>query len=228
MDGPWKVYFRIAERSIEETVEFLRSNIKNKSVWYFHPNGVEAGPHIHGLLWDYDQTAETLRNKIKKFFNLTNKTHYGLSNKYERGTVMSEDTVRGYITYMSKGKYDPILSNIYDTGLFEECKREWKEPRTIRINGDLQVITNGTVTETRGPTQWDIAREAQARFLELYANIEYSTNPGYCNHRIAKFVLEVLKENKKKRDKRTVANLCQDIIADLSPADYIGQILSMV
>jgi len=226
MDGPWKVYFRLNEQPLEEAIRFINEETRTKSIWYFHPNGVTAGPHIHALIWDHEQTAETLRNKIKKRFNLVNKTHYGISNKYERGTLMTEETVPTYISYMSKGQYDPIFMKDYDNEYANERKREWKPPTTVRISGDLTVITKGEV-KTKRITQFTIAREAQSIYVDKWT-MEWIRDNGMEVRKLAKIVIELLKANGMLAHKRLVANIIQDIQADLSPTRFLDSIENMV
>lgn len=222
MDGPWKVYFRINDQPIEETVKFLQSTIKNKSLWYFHPNGAQAGPHIHGILWDHDQTAETLRNKIKKFFHLDNKTHYGISNKYDRGQVMTEDSSHVYISYMTKGQFDPVYNVNYDDQYVNERKREWKQPTTIRISGDLEVITTGEVKKTR-ITQYSIAREAEEQYMEEEDPVKMAEE-GLKLRKLERIVVNLFNKYKMKIPAKTCADVISDICARLAPNYYHSQV----
>lgn len=221
MDGPWKVYFRIGAKSIEETVIFLSNETSTKSIWYFHPNGVKAGPHVHGLLWNHATTAETFRNKIKKYFNLTNKTDYGLSNKYERGTLMTEETCHGYVTYMSKGKYDPILMKDYDIEYANVRKSEWKEPRSVHISGDLEVVVHGEV-KTKRITMFALANEAEDMYLDKYPNTDLM-EPLKVKE-LEQCVLAVCRKYSKACPPRTCADLMGDICSRLAPNHYHSQV----
>jgi hypothetical protein len=73
----------------------LRSN---QVVVYEHPE--EGNVHCHALLVGVYDTTNTLRNDLKKH-NVPLKGAGQLSFK------TAEDDYQRYITYMSKGKYDP-------------------------------------------------------------------------------------------------------------------------
>lgn len=222
MDGPWKVYFRLNDQPLEEAIRFINEEIRTKSIWYFHPNGTTAGPHIHALIWNHEQTAETLRNKIKRRFNLVNKTHYGISNKYERGTLMSEETVPTYITYMSKGQYDPIYMKDYTDEYANERKREWKAPTAVHISGDLTVITHGEVKTKRITMYW-LSREAENEYLETH-DAQHMIDNGLNVRDIETIVKKVFSKYEKSCPPRLCADIIGDICGRLAPNHYHSQV----
>lgn len=229
MDGPWKVYFELNGKTNDDVVKFLQDNVDTKSLWYIHPSGKVKGPHCHGLIWNHAQTDETLRKKIKKCFNLTEKKQFGISNTFENKTKMSEDTVPPYIKYMSKGQFDPLYNIGYDDEYVNERKREWKPDNAIRITGDLTVITQGTVTKKR-ITQVTIATMVIERWnagitLENAAE-RYSDNVDY--KKLYKMTRRLLIENNMSCNYRQMANILQDISARLDPERHMLKVLSMV
>jgi len=231
MDGPWKVYFEITDTAMEVVTTYLEqiNACSTRAVWYYHPSGKKGkGRHIHGLVFDYTRTAETLRNALKKQFGLTDKGQFGISNKYERGTIMTEEKVEPYIKYMTKGEYHPISNKGYTEEYLEERRKEYvpELPRTIYVQGNLTIEASAVKTKNK-KTQWEISREAQLRYMDEQQQ-KFQADGGFEMRRLVKIVIALLKENKQLAHKRLVANIIQDIVADLNPDQYINQILSMV
>lgn len=229
MDGPWKVYFELNGKTNDDTLEFLQKYVDTKSLWYIHPSGKRGkGPHCHGLIWNHAQTAETFRNKIKSAFNLVKQGSFGISNTYERGTKMSEETVSVYINYMSKGIHDPLLNIGYDNDYVNERKREWKEPTAVHISGDLTVITHGDVKKVR-ITQVTIARMACEQYNEkitlMNAKRMLDTPDRAVMYNIVK---KLLKENQMSCNYRQMSNIIQDMLCTLDPGAHMAKVLSMV
>lgn len=225
MNGPWKVYWRLNGVSIEETTQFIRDTFKGfKSLFYFHPNGKEAGPHIHGLVFNFHRTDETCRDYIKEKFNLTNKTHFGVSNKLEKRVLMTEELTPRYITYMSKGKYDPVFKESYDDEYLVLRKQEWKEPITLRC-GDLTVIADSVQKKDR-ITLWQISDETYTILLQM----RELDNKKIKATRIVTVAKQILHKYHKLAHNSQLAHIVQDVYWKLNDeyADHqMNQILKM-
>lgn len=223
MDGPWKVYFELNGKTNDEVVKFLQENVDTRSLWYIHPGGRTAskGPHCHGLIYDHRQTAETFRNKIKKCFNLVKQGSFAISNKYERGTVMTDEHTRKYITYMTKGQYDPLLNIGYDANEVSVMRSEWREPTMVSISGDLTIITKGEVKKVR-MNQVTIARMAIEKYRERDHPLDMRMTV------LIDIVSDLLKANGMSRNYRQVANILQEIQCEVNPAAWRSKILSML
>lgn len=227
MDGPWKVYFELNGKTNDEALEFLQKNVDRRSLWYVHPHGKVKGPHIHGLIFNHQQTDETLRSKIKKYFNLDKPSMYGISNKYEKGTKMSEETIPTYISYMTKGQFDPLLNIGFDNEYVNERKREWKEKQSIHISGDLTIITHGEVKKKR-ITQVTIANAAIQEYNQMITtdNAHLLDNP---DHDIMyKLVVKLLKANGMSTNYRQCSNIIQDMCSTLDSRRHRLKVLSMI
>jgi len=222
MDGPWKVYFEQGA-AYDDALKFIQElgPLSSKSVWYFHPNGNEGkGPHFHGLIYDYKKTAETLRNTIKKKLNLEGGA-FAVSDKLPKkmgGKKMTDLLTPTYITYMSKGQFDPVFVNgDYELSYLELLKTEWKDKK---VNGtQLIFVEDKKKTEI---TQWALAQMSLARYQEYHGVDDINV------FALIKIVIMILKENKKLAHKRAVANIVQDVLATINVEEYSRQILSMV
>lgn len=204
MDGPWKVYFETLGKSEEECILFLSSisSETTKSIWYLHPNGKQGkGPHIHGLVYDYPKTAETLRNNIKKTFNLVKPSQFGISNKYERGTIMSDETVDYYITYMSKGIHEPLYNYNYDPEEIYLLKEKWASPAS-----EASGMSEANAVSSKKPTLWNISTECAIAALDLYKDGKIMVND------LPDLVVNKLHSYSIIASDRTVINIVQDIM----------------
>jgi len=173
MDGYWKVYWELNGVNQDDTIQFCKrlSEKAEKALFYLHPIKESTGkelPHIHGLLFNWSQSDDTCRDRIKKAFNVKGNA-FGVSNNYDKGIQMTVDTIDKYVSYMSKGKFEPLYNKAYDDAWIVERRREWKSPTTVRISGDLTVITHGEVKK-KAITQFAIARELEIWICEQVAN----------------------------------------------------------
>lgn len=71
-----------------------------KAVYYEHPATSGKCVHVHGLIWGYTQKEDTLRNKCK---SVSKGSYEASQNQRKKGPPVDEK----FISYMSKGKYDP-------------------------------------------------------------------------------------------------------------------------
>lgn len=75
-----------------------------KVVAYEHPATADKQVHIHALVWGYRKGEDTLRNLCKRL----SKGSYECKSKIRRGGAPVDEN---FITYMSKGKYEPVCLN---------------------------------------------------------------------------------------------------------------------
>lgn len=222
MEGYWKVYF--CSKGIDY-LAFLEeiSNDCDKALWYFHPGGKKDSnrPHIHGLVINYSKSDDTLRKKIKDTFPVdAKKQEFAISNSFSRGVKMSELFYQKYITYMSKGIYDPV----YNKGFTEQDIEIWK---SLWIFPSEQSQPANIIVEPKEKIQkkltlFQIARAAQAEYMFTYQEISLNVN------KLIFIVIRILKENKILAHKMVVRNIIQDIIADLDVEEFVASVQKMV
>lgn len=229
MEGYWKIYF---ETNNQSATEFLTkfSESCEKAIWYLHPaedSKTKKREHIHGLIKDCRFIDDTARNHIKKAFSLGQKGHkneFAVSNTYERGTRMSEENVSKYITYMTKGKYEPILNKGFEN--IEELKSNWKNPNVITI----ELVQS----KEKKMTLYKIARAAQQEYMSEFVEEgrleelqeDLNTSDSCVNwSKMAKVVISLLKQNHILAHKRTVIQVLQDIRSDMCPKRFIGEVI---
>lgn len=214
MDGYWKAYCELNGKTIEETTEFLLELSKgaDEYVWYYHPCGKRGkGPHIHGLLHNWQRSDDTFRSRLKAFFNIKG-AQLGVSNTYERGKKMSEDTVPTYIGYMSKGMFDPLCYY----GISKESLDSRKQiALTMYPPANEEKVENTIVREkVDRKTEYDFQMEAE----ELLWNAE-TGHDNVSKDDILDAVVNVLAKHKRLAHYRRVANICQAIMLRIHPVD---------
>jgi len=224
MDGYWKVYWELNGVSQDDTVELCKrlSEKAEKSLFYLHPIKDSTGkelPHIHGLVCNWSQHPDTYRNQIKKTHNVKG-TQLAVSNTYERGTKMCEEHIDKYVTYMSKGKFEPLYNKGFADDWIGKRKCEWKSPTSVRISGDLTIIANGEVKK-KTITQFAIARELEVWICEQIAKDNY---PKYRD--IIKQARTILHSHNRLADDNMLVKICQDAMWPTDENSRISKIIS--
>jgi len=225
MDGYWKVYYELNGFSIDDAVELCKrlSEKAESSLFYLHPTKDKTGqelPHVHGYVYNWSKSDDTFRSEIKKTLGVKG-AQLGVSNTYERGTKMTVEHIDKYVSYMSKGKYDPLYSKGVDADYTLRCKSEWKAPLTVRISGDLTVITGAVKRK-------EITQASMARELSIWILEQKSANVSVSKNHIMDKCESILNGHGKSRHWRNVANICQDAMWDWD-RDYCRQkIMSML
>lgn len=217
MEGYWKAYVELNGKTMEDArsaFEEMASECESV-VWYYHPYGKTKGPHFHALVKNANCSDETYRNRLKKKFGVKG-SQLGVSNNYERGTPMSEDTIDKYVRYMTKGEYEPFFNKGYEESYLKARKAEWTSKVSV---GEIIVVKSSTRV-----TRWQIAREANCKYLELYP--EHAEDHVVDMRKLISIVKEICVSNKKGRDYNNIASICQDCLADLSPSYWTAKILS--
>jgi len=99
-----------------------------KLVCYEHPEPDNI--HIHLLLKGVYDTADALKKvlwKTNSDIKGAGKLSFKTTFKSPQGIVtpIDDETIAKYITYMSKGKYEPKYVTGYDSAFIHDCKTAW-------------------------------------------------------------------------------------------------------
>lgn len=202
-----------------ELLTFITSvaDKSEKLIIYRHPKEEAERDHIHGLCVNTTLSEKVFREWCNRKLKLekSNKS-YSVGTTFGKNIKISDLTYTTYITYMSKGKYDPLFNKGFSDEDINELKHQWKEPKEKNT-----VIQPEPIALKKKKTQYEIGQEAEIRYLEI---------PGYderddvdWKHMIA-LVIQVLHENRIVAHEFTVAHIVQDIQARLSPDQYINRI----
>lgn len=204
MNGYWKIRFDIIDNAEYGTyLEEISANC-DRAVFYYHPDGKTDGksPHIHGLLYNYKYTDDTIRKNTKKQFNLIGKESCTVSNTYSRGTKMSDMTYPRYLTYMTKGKYDNVHSKDFS---IEECdlaKSLWTNPTKTEVN----IIIEPREKVIPKLTQFQCAQEVVTMWQAEHGDDEQIDYDA-----VLDIIYDVLRKNKTLAHDTLVSNILQDV-----------------
>lgn len=223
MEGYWKVYFCTQHKDYSSFLTQINNDCE-KAIWYYHPGGKKDAdrPHIHGLIVNYKYTDDTLRKNVKKVFSLSEPTQHGISCTFSRGVKMTEFNWFKYITYCSKGQYDPVSNKLFDEKEVSELKAKYVDEEKL-CKQPINIVIEPR--EKRAPklTQFQVSKEAEIRYMILYPDddeIEY--------RKMATIVVQTLADNKTLAHKNTVKYILQDIQSRAHPDTFITDVLQMM
>lgn len=223
MEGYWKVYFLTKHKEYDAICERI-AKVCNRAIFYHHPGGkLDADrPHIHGLIYNCATTDKTIREWLRTTFDLKiNAGEYAVSREYTyngKKTKMSDLLYPRYLTYMTKGQYDPVFKKDFSS---EECalaKSLWVEQSKVPI------IIEPKEKVIKKLTQWQLARESEIQYLIQYPD-EIIEN--YSVKKMAQIVITLCQQNKILTHKILVRNILQDIQAVVHPHTFIDQVVFM-
>lgn len=104
----------------------------DKLLCYEHTGSVTEKVHVHLLLIGCGVTADRLKQYAKECgIEGTGNKFWSFKTKSKVAGPLTAETARRYITYMSKGQYDPLYVKGYDDEFLAECKAEWQQPEEV-------------------------------------------------------------------------------------------------
>lgn len=218
MKGYWKIRFDIIDNA--DYISYLEeiSDLSDRAVFYYHSGGKTDGkcPHIHGLLFNYKKSDDTLRDTTKKRFGLTGKESCTVSNTYARGTKMSELMYPKYVTYMTKGQFDPVYTKDFSVEETDLAKSLWVDIKRETVN----IVIEPKEKVKPKLTQFQLSQEVQTRWMMEHGDDE---KPDY--DEMLDILIEVARQNKTLLPDRTAANIIQDIQSRFDKTKYKARVL---
>ena len=97
----------------------------DRIIVYAHNEGCER-PHIHFLIENPQISTDTIKNWIKK--DLNTKIFCKTDWSFKQTFGDNQDVNYGYISYMTKGKYEPVFQKGFTESEIKEYKDAWKNP----------------------------------------------------------------------------------------------------
>lgn len=110
-----------------------------KVIVYEHNDNPE-NVHFHMYLGSCEVSTDTLKNYFKKYGIRGGVKGAGWSFKLSRDS--------GCITYMSKGRLEPMFVKGFTPEEVDEFKNKWEEREPIKVNGKVQSKLTFIVKET--------------------------------------------------------------------------------
>lgn len=206
----------------QDLLSFLQSVADKceKLIVYRHPKEEAEREHIHGLCYNTTLSEKVFREWCNRKLKLekSNKS-YSVGTTFGKNIKISDLTYITYITYMSKGKHDPLYVKGFPDEDIAELKHQWNDPKP------KNEVVYPTVERKQKMTQWAVGHEAEARYLEI---------PGYDERdevdwkHMIQLVIDVLNENKILAHEFTVMHIVQDIQSRLSPEKFVNRIFQKI
>lgn len=104
-------------------------SLKSEKMLCYQHDDKKENIHCHFLLVGVYDSTDTLKRLLKTHGLLPKASDWSFKSKFKLkdGTVVdiTDETIPQYITYMSKGKYEPSYNKGYDTEFLDLCKSKW-------------------------------------------------------------------------------------------------------
>lgn len=130
----------------------------DKLIVYEHPKDEEISrTHCHILVYGLNVKSDNLKYHLKKIDpTLNGRIDWSFSDK---------EVDDKFITYMSKGKYDPVLVFGYTKPEVDEYTTKWVNPCKMSVENGMLVIDK-PVKEVKKKTKRDLIELMKSRYLE--------------------------------------------------------------
>jgi len=150
--------------------------LSEKLLCYEH-NDKKENVHCHFLLYGVYDSVDTLKRKMRSHgidLKGSGQLSFKTSFKLKDGTKVdiTDETIPKYVTYMSKGKYDPSYNKGYDPEFIAACKAAWiNHPKSTRDEALLVDFTK-YIDEVQEPKRVEARAEGRtAQWLHRCAVI---------------------------------------------------------
>lgn len=222
MEGYTKLRFNVNDLDYHNTCQLIARDC-DKAIFYYHPTGkkVDTRPHVHGLIVNYKKTDDTLRKLMKKQHNLKESWEHEIGRTFgpaQKKIKMTDKNYHGYIVYMTKGKYDPILTKDFLQEEYTLAKSLYKEQEAPIV---VEMI-HGVQSKPKKKTMFQLSQDAEEQYLRKYGfddPIDYDL--------LADTIADVMEDNGTIAHYRNVAYIIQDIQASRHPDLWHSQIKKM-
>ena len=193
------------------------SDLSEQSVWYEHPADEDVSrTHVHGLLLCSSIKTDTVKNWIKKELAVTEFSKYdwafatSFKTKDKRDIKITKDNYERYVTYMTKGRFEPVFYKAFTKESIEDCKALWVDYKAPTV------IHHGEATheKTRRTTTFDMEEEVLNEYMftypEEFKNKIIKLQPLY------KMVKDVLKRNRKGRYNLNITRMVESLVSEIN------------
>lgn len=131
----YAIRLSFAYDSMKDVIERIAAAVEQLIVYQHDKDEKVSRTHIHLLAVGCKHSTDTLKNWIRKHIGAVEKTDWSF-----KAAERVEEARYRYITYMSKGRLDPLLVKGFSAEDIQRCKLAWVEPDTVRVravNGKL-------------------------------------------------------------------------------------------
>lgn len=224
--------------------ETLFGRITRSYSWCLDKNVFESWKHASVIVYEHSQDTGTSAGKTHIHFVIKDAQkreriyeqkwwkQLALKGNEDFSFKLLDPTKDPYI-YMAKGKLEPVFNTMRSLDELRQDRELWKEPGQKTVVNEITIIKK----ETCKITNWTIAQEAVAAWREWNldnrvvvvsdVSIKYSMD-ARGKHQLIRIVSELCKKHKKGRYYRNVAQICQEALCEICPADWHDKVFSML
>lgn len=227
-------------------METLFCRITRPYSWCIENNLFDSWKHESVIVYEHSKETNTSAGKTH--------VHFVIKNAQKRDRIYEQkwwkqlkikgnedfsfkllDPTKDPYIYMAKGKLEPVCNTMRSPDELRQDRELWKEPGLQTVVNEITIIKK----ETSKITNWTIAQELIGEWREWYLQkhtneemikddkivwvMDYS---GKCM--LVKLASQIMKKYKKGRYYRNVAQICQEAICEISPADWHDKVFSML
>lgn len=176
------IAFRVSEPANKLTSFFIElSKHSDKLVVYEHQ---ASQVHVHGLVINCKVSTDTLKNWIRKVLGIKvyDKSKWSFKTEYQGQPVNAQ-----FITYMSKGKLDPVFNHNVQPSDIDAYRNAWIQPEKFHSKDKEDKITI-----------WNIAQEADQIYRSQYEEFQYGSGElDIVVERMVPIIIKILRKYKK-------------------------------
>ena len=204
--------------SLVNLVPLLKAHT-TKLVVYEHPEDEKVKrTHIHLLAWECNVSTDTIKNWVKKLLDekAFPRTDWTFKTTYKGQDEQIHPVDLAFISYMSKGKYEPrFVNNVDNVG---DYKNQWVDKKVAPVGKHL--------------TQYKLVQENPAVAKKrkgdtVQAMIDRTTKES-SREDIIKVIREVLNEQKEVIGIYKVLDYYDTIIMRTRPNDFMTTIYGLL
>lgn len=179
---------------------------------YRHEEAIER-PHIHCLMYGVKCSYDTLVNVVKRAIPNATRDMYS----FPKNKKADDD----FISYMSKGKYDPILNVGFTDDLVKEKKSKGFDKKDVnRSSNNITMETTPQPKERKTQiTQHMLVVEIASQMC-LEAGLGPEDEPPYNFEDLYTCTVKVLKDNKKGGDIFSVMKTMESVLMMQYPSTH--------
>jgi len=174
-------------------VKLKEYNICSRFAVYEHPMDAKVSrTHCHALLMDVTCSTDTLKNKISEClkFRPNGNSEWTFKTKYKPYKATTTVTVDDkYMIYMSKGKFEPCITEGYTNDQINEFKKSWVP---MGPNAEIKLVDGKLIvndSERKSLTKRELLQLMVAKFND---KIIQEQSPDARSRKIFKMIRNVL------------------------------------
>lgn len=181
--------------------------------------------HCHFFTLQSQRDNKTIKNlKVYKELKFKGNSDHAYKNYDSKVDEGNEGEWYNVLKYYSKGTLEPVYCHGARSAQIAEASRlKWEvqeKPQSIKIEvirERKQLITNSY-----------IAKEAYAKYSEWDVDNKHIFSGTIDMYKLIEIVGGLCKLHNKGRNYRNVANICQDVLADLNPDIWRGKVFALL